>query len=563
MRRCRFLGLVAQQRPLDPQLTDHVRHRLPIDTAFRLVRSSTRSAIFADAGGLRFDQGIVIGPVFRRGSMSALDALSATDGASIAASQGRFLIDAHWGGYVAFIDKDETFSVLRAPLGDLPCLIGRIEGALVVASDVGLLKTAGVKTEVDFDALARHVAIPDLRRAETCLAGVDELQGGICLTLSGDEPSDAEMWSPWTFADAARQVYDRVEAARQVREAILHSVTVSSAGVGPVVLKLSGGLDSSIVAAALMAAGRETTALNLVTDDRAGDERHYARIVANACAIDLVERRRTIEAIDLAASAAAHLPRPTARSFAQASAHHAEGLAHDIGGGAIMDGGGGDNVFCSLQSVRPVIDCLVADRGWRSAITTARSVATLAQVSQWTVLRRALIGRARGVSSYAFPRDLRLLSPKAIKASHDADEHRWLRAPSGALPGKAAHIGLIAAAQSVIEGFDPMDPVSALSPLITQPVVEACLAVPSWLWFDDGRNRAIARQAFADLLPETIVRRRSKGGPDGFIAELYRANRAQIRDWLLDGLLVAHDMLDRPALEAVLAEQGPVRRHDF
>jgi asparagine synthase (glutamine-hydrolysing) len=124
-------------------------------------------------------------------------------------------------------------------------------------------------------------------------------------------------------------------------------------------------------------------------------------------------------------------------------------------------------------------------------------------------------------------------------------------------------VALIAAAQSVAEGFDPREALPTCSPLISQPIVEACLKVPTWLWFENGRNRAVARRAFQPLLPSATVQRRSKGAPDCFIADLFDANRALIRQTLLDGVLRQLGLLDVAALEQELDQNSPVRGHDF
>ena len=141
--------------------------------------------------------------------------------------------------------------------------------------------------------------------------------------------------------------------------------------------------------------------------------------------------------------------------------------------------------------------------------------------------------------------------------------HPWLLAPKGAETGTAAHIALIVAAQAWAEASDLPGLVRRASPLASQPVVEACLRIPSWWWFDDGRNRVIAREAYADRLPADIVQRRSKGSPDGYIAALYAANRATIRAMLLDGRLRGAGLLDAPQLERALDESALVRGTDY
>ena len=124
-------------------------------------------------------------------------------------------------------------------------------------------------------------------------------------------------------------------------------------------------------------------------------------------------------------------------------------------------------------------------------------------------------------------------------------------------PGRAAHVALIAAAQSYVEGLDSDRELLTLAPLLAQPIVEHCLSVPSWAWFEQGLNRAAARRAFASDLPPSITRRRSKGSPEGFIAQSFERHRAAIRDRLLGGLLAEAGLLDRPALACALADGPP------
>lgn len=64
-----------------------------------------------------------------------------------------------------------------------------------------------------------------------------------------------------------------------------------------------------------------------------------------------------------------------------------------------------------------------------------------------------------------------------------------------------------------------------------------------------GRNRAVARSAFADLLPPEILHRRSKGTFMNYSGAVYQRNKAQLREFLLSGTLRQHQLLDTAALE--------------
>jgi asparagine synthase (glutamine-hydrolysing) len=448
-------------------------------------------------------------------------------------------------------------------MGGLPCYWACHEGLVLAASDLSVMIAAGLpRPAVDPAALARQLAAGDLITGETCLAGIGEIQGGERLTFGPANIERTCRWSPWAFA-APPRTPSREDAAGKIREAAIASVAAIASQCSGLLLKLSGGLDSSIVAACLAEAGVTFTALNLVIRDTSGDERPYAREVARHLGMPLVEAWRDARQVEVERSAAARLPRPSARSFLQESARIAAELAARAGAGALLDGGGGDNVFCSLQSARPAADCLFARATLGQFVATARSIAELAPASLLEVCRRAWSIRSRTSPAYRWPFDLRFLSSEASPIGEQAARHPWLDPPAAALPGKAAHVAMIAAAQSVAEGFDAEDDLPTWSPLIAQPVVEACLEAPSWMWFEHGRNRALARRAFAGRLPPRILERRSKGAPDSFIAELFVLNRATIKDMLLGGKLRSLGLLDCKALDEALAIEGPVKGHDF
>ncbi|HZF43648.1 MAG TPA: asparagine synthase-related protein [Sphingomonadaceae bacterium] len=535
----------------------HLSATLDLDA---LITFASGSAMPVEAGG------VVLGTTIMRGACSPLAELTPAHQRSVAQSRGEWLIDACWGGYIAMLAQPErrTVEILRAPLGDLPCYVVRVEGAVLLASDVQLLLAgASMRPELSSAALARHLAPGDIRRRETCLHGVEELAGGERITITPDVIERRALWSPWRSATSPSPLPTAEDAAARVSDAAQHCVSARVNRGSHVLLKLSGGLDSSILAACLARAGQPHSCLTLVTEDPAGDERRYAREVARALQVPLIEAVRQVGTVNLRRSAAARLPRPTARSFTQESDRIAADAASEVGADLIFDGGGGDNVFCSQQSVRPLIDALRCRVGVGAVIETATSIASLAQVSIATVARRALIGRWRGTCRYAWPLDLRYLSDEARQAAAAAAAHPWLEAPPGALPGKAAHVALVMAAQSVVEGEDVQDAISTYSPLISQPLVEACLEVPSWLWFQDGLNRWIARKAFADDLPADVAFRRSKGSPDSFVADIFDANRATVRDMLLGGELARLGLLDLPRLGPALRDTGPLRSHDF
>ncbi len=92
--------------------------------------------------------------------------------------------------------------------------------------------------------------------------------------------------------------------------------------------------------------------------------------------------------------------------------------------------------------------------------------------------------------------------------------------------------------------------------LFSQPLLEASLRTPSH-WFGlGGVQRGLARAAFADLLPEVIRDRRSKGSNAIYFIEFMQSRLSRIRDLLLGGRLSDNGLLDVPKVEAALTPLG-------
>lgn len=506
----------------------------------------------------------IIGPLFGPGDRRPMTHLTDAEWAGIGASQGSMLSQRYWGSYVAFVANGTTVSVVRAPFGDVGCFHCTTADTLCVASDLELLLTATtLGRRIDALALARHLAWPEVRSRETCLENVRELRGGDRLILAEGQVSADIVWSPWTFAAPERAIEDAWEGQRRLRDAVRLAVAGRVADLDRVLLLLSGGFDSSLVATCLHAAGTAFDCLNLVSADRESDERDYAAAAAGACGASLRVERLTSEDVDVMMSGAAHQPYPVHRAFTQAQDHHARAAMIETGATAVVDGGGGDNVFFGTRSISMLADCLHAGGFDQRFRETVRALADLAQLSMPPLALRA-VGRAwlRGATTRQ-PPQTPFLDRSVAKRVGSAPDHPWFRPPTGVLPGRAAHLALIVAAQNMAEALNPGAPFALISPLASQPVVEAALRIPSWCWLASGRDRAAARAAFERDLPDVIVRRGSKGTPAAFVAQVFERNRAAIRDLLLGGWLAEQRLIDPFEVERALAIGGPPRDLGF
>lgn len=106
------------------------------------------------------------------------------------------------------------------------------------------------------------------------------------------------------------------------------------------------------------------------------------------------------------------------------------------------------------------------------------------------------------------------------------------------------------------EYYNPYAPATSpelVHPLMSQPLLELSLQLPTYVLTRGGYGRALARAAFADRIPAEIASRRSKGGTEQHAASVLNQSLPLVRNLLLDGELVRRGLLDRQRVESTLA----------
>jgi asparagine synthase (glutamine-hydrolysing) len=517
--------------------------------AFAVLTNEACSCLDIDAGAM------AIGTLFHRhGPPRAITALSDGERATLMREDSRALLRSYWGGYISVRSGGDSIEILRDPSAALPCYRAETDGMRLFASDIALLEAAGTgNRRVAWDALGRILYAAGLPTTETALSGITELRAGEAVALRRRSEQGLVGWSPWEFVDPGSGSND---VAEQLRRTIERCVAAWASRCRSPLVSLSGGLDSSIVAACLAHSRSQAACLTLFTDDPAGDERGFAQIVCDAVGLPLTECRYDLDAVDLGRALGAHLPRPAGRVEAQPyeAAHRA--VAERIGADAFFTGNGGDNVFGYSQSAAALADRALHEGPGAGAFATLRDICRQTGAGPLRVTRAA-VRIARQPPGYGWKANPLFLHPDLVASLRDMDfSHPWLEAPRWALPGKAAHIAALVRAQLTLEA-DRSRLAPLINPLLSQPILEACLAIPSWQWREGGRDRAMARAAFAGRLPDTIVDRRVKGTPDPFCGEIVRRKREDLRARLVDGRLAAHRILDPGAIEEALRPERP------
>lgn len=408
---------------------------------------------------------------------------------------------------------------------------------------------------------------------ETAIMEIDTLECGEAMECGPNGCSRHIYWDPRSFLEN-KSLGSFAEATHIIRYTTDYCVNSLASDHNHILVSLSGGLDSSIVLSALGRSPHKPslTAINYYSRG-CGDERSYARSMARMVNCKLVESPRN-ERLDLRRFYDCNLTVSPVLNFSapDLEARNAA-LARESNASAIFNGELGDNIFGSHPSPGILVECMRRNGFGRRFLAVAVDYAILTKQSIWKTLaltrlerkdvaRNANFNTSREIQrryGEAAARSALLTSSGAEERHSDlADRfvHPWLRQSRELAP--ASHMllfGLISVTSTSYHSpFAAWNDPPQISPLVNQPLVEIALRIPGYLHCRDAQDRAVARAAFADVLPTDVINRGlGKGGPDLWAKDVVEGNSAFLRDFLLGGILVRRGLIDRTKLDTVLS----------
>lgn len=481
---------------------------------------------------------------------------------SAAAASAKLLAGVR-GAYAAVLRDAETgrWSMLRDPSGRLPCFYAHHKGAFIAFAAIEDAIAFGWRAEgIDWPFMAALIQDGRIRDGRTALSGVREVLPGERVDETGARVQD---WRPHFFVEDCGE--DREEARTLLRDAVERSVAKAGARYRSILHLLSGGLDSSVVLACLSRAGlgKRVTCLTF-TQGRGSelDEIRYARAAATAAGVRLIEAELHPERVRLErAEVFTMQPRPLGYAFSIENDDIERETAEALGAEAVFTGAGGDGLFFQLRARTYCADYLRRHGPTLEALRVAYDNARLSRISFWTALREGL-RLADGKEPFdpaAGPRNPYLSRDLGDPAQGWLDAHPWFCNAPELSPGKRLHLWAVLDCLNLFYPYRRGELADTEFALITQPVIEAVLRIPSWVLTSGGRDRSLLREAFAGAVPDIVLRRGGKGAMDGYYAELAAANADHLRERLLDGALARQGLLDRESLERDLPLGGEPR----
>jgi asparagine synthase (glutamine-hydrolysing) len=471
--------------------------------------------------------------------------------------------------FVVWDSKTGDLFAARDQIGVKPFYYSVRDGIFAACSEVRpLLAYPGKAPELDPAGVVEFLAFGNNFGERTLVQDVSRLLPGHCLTVSGGSVRVREYWD----ALAATEGANGDDPAAELCELLDDAVAASMVSDVPIGLMLSGGVDSSAIAALAarhMPAG-EITAYS-VAFGRADDETGRAAELARDLGLRL--RVVRVHGEDVRAdfdSWLADLDYPSGNATWIASAFIARAAERD-GIKVLLSGDGGDELFGGYTRWMKYLR--FHDQVW-SRIPSAgrralgRIAKPLASGLAGDIARRAATGDGLFVPSRPLHDDVltRCLGPAGLAAAADAPPEATLEPLRRRYEERAAtrdYLGwmsYVALKTTLVEDFlqrlDKMGmrhSVEGRVPLLDAGLARWALATPQRVKVPGFRQKALLREAVSAVLPGYVLERPKQGfcPPVGSWAEqlLTRDRRPRATALLDSGLL------DPEAVNAVFSDE--------
>jgi asparagine synthase (glutamine-hydrolysing) len=468
--------------------------------------------------------------------------------------------------------------LMRDRLGIKPLFYSWFGERLAFGSEIKAVLAGGeVDRTLDDQALMEYLWYGNAFEERTIYRGVQVLQPG-CRLIIEDGQARLESWwnvGKW-LADAQPQA-NRHDATIAVREAVDAAVARQLVSDVPVGLFLSGGLDSSSIAAsAAIASGRRLTSFSVAFDfDKGVNELPKARRVAQTLGLDHHELHIRGDALEEVITA---LVQVHDEPFADAANIPLYLLARELQGTikVVLQGDGGDEMFAGYRRYS-ILRAAALWRMWPHGVER-----TLTNRFGAGGARLARIGAAAGNADPS----LRMALLLTVETLRDPPTAMLTDAARQRLEATTDPFAAYRRCATRFENFDPVQQmlltdmslqlpsqfltkvdratmahgIEARVPLLDEGVASLAVGLPVALKVRGRQRKIVLRDAMRGRLPVETLDGPKTGFGVPYEEWLRGALHGFARAAILENGFVERFGLDRIRLEAALAEHRSRRR---
>jgi len=445
----------------------------------------------------------------------------------------------------------------RDRMGEKPLYYALTDRLLLFASELSALRAhPALDAKLDLRSLAYYLALEYVPAPHTILRGVHKLEPGHALAL---ERGQVRTWAYWQIElRPAGEPPSFGAAARELRRLLDQAVRSRLVSDVPLGIFLSGGIDSSAIAALAARHGAlETFSIGFA--EKSFDESAYARAVARRIGSRHHERiLRPAELPELVPRLPAMLDEPLGDASIIPTALLSRFARERVT--VALGGDGGDELFAGYpmhQAQRVAAFGRALPAGLRALIE--RSVRALPVSHRnfsfgfkaLSFLRGAAEAPPRNhalwMSSFAGGEQLALLTDDVwAELGRGFDEFEplgraWSKSDGAPLLGRVTHLDAVTyLPNDILMKVDRASMRVALevrAPFLARPVVELAFGLPDRYRMRGLTGKRLLRAAVSDLLPPSVLGRPKKGFGIPVAAWLNESLRSLAQDVLAPATL--------------------------
>ncbi len=441
----------------------------------------------------------------------------------------------HLNGMFAFALWDlqkKKLLIARDRFGEKPLYYGVFDGKLIFASEPKvLLENPHVKTEINLDALRQYLSFDYVPAPHSIYKNINKLPSAHLLILENGEIKTRRYWN-LSFQKNGNSPTIK-EASEHLKELLADSVRMRLVSDVPLGILLSGGVDSSAVAAfATQFSTEKVKTFSIGFEEDSFDESKFARAVAAHLGTEHYEDKLSVEkAADLISEIGGWLDEPMSDGSLLPTLLLARFVKKYVT--VALGGDGGDEIFAGypmyfghkmarvydsiprfLRSglIEPIVNNLpVSTKNLSFDYKAKRFVAA----SKYDLVTR----HHSWFGSFSIDQQNELLS-KDVLAQTSSDIYKG-----------AKDLLKITDAQNEIEQMQFLDmnfymaediltkvdrasmavSLEVRAPFLDPRVAEFAASLPPEYKLNGNKGKYILKKAVADLLPKTILQRPKKG----------------------------------------------------
>ncbi|HMS43327.1 MAG TPA: asparagine synthase (glutamine-hydrolyzing) [Pyrinomonadaceae bacterium] len=191
--------------------------------------------------------------------------------------------------------RKQKLLIARDKFGEKPLYYGVFDGKLIFASEPKvLLANPAVKAEINLNSLRQYLSFDYVPAPNSIYKGISKLPAAHFLTVERGEIKTRRFWNlTWQKSSTNLSLSD---SAKELRELLADAVRMRLVADVPLGILLSGGVDSSTVAAfATQFSSEKVKTFSIGFEEDSFDESKFARQVANHLQTEHYEEKLSVE----------------------------------------------------------------------------------------------------------------------------------------------------------------------------------------------------------------------------------------------------------------------------